>query len=126
MNPAVRRGLQALGVIAATVALLALLIDAVTPGPSGSIGSSWRRWRARREPSRAFHSAPARAPRFICSRRRGRARLNGRDFVTPDDVAAMAVPVLRHRLVLSPEAELERFSRGQAIASALSAVAVPR
>ncbi|MFZ0042944.1 MAG: MoxR family ATPase [Solirubrobacteraceae bacterium] len=55
-----------------------------------------------------------------------RARLAGREFVTPDDVAAAAPAVLAHRLVLSPEAELERFGAAQAVASSLSSVPVPR
>jgi MoxR-like ATPase len=54
------------------------------------------------------------------------ARLAGRDFVTPDDVARMAPPVLRHRLVLRPEAELERYRPDDAVAAALAAVPVPR
>jgi MoxR-like ATPase len=54
------------------------------------------------------------------------AQLAGRDFVTPDDVAGMARAVLAHRLILTPEAELERFGAGQAIASALASVPVPR
>ena len=44
------------------------------------------------------------------------ARLAGRDFVTPDDVRRMAAPVLRHRLVLTPEAELERYTPESAVA----------
>jgi MoxR-like ATPase len=54
------------------------------------------------------------------------ARLAGRDFATPDDVARMAPPVLRHRLVLRPEAELERYRPDDAVAAALAAVPVPR
>jgi MoxR-like ATPase len=54
------------------------------------------------------------------------ARLDGRDFATPDDVAAMARPALRHRLLLRPEAELERFRPDDAIEAALRAVPVPR
>jgi MoxR-like ATPase len=54
------------------------------------------------------------------------ARLDGRDYVTPDDVAALARPVLRHRLLLRPEAELERFSPDDAVAAALEVVTVPR
>ena len=54
------------------------------------------------------------------------ARLAGREYVTPDDVARMAVPVLRHRLVLTPEAELERFTPDAAVRNALDAVPVPR
>jgi MoxR-like ATPase len=54
------------------------------------------------------------------------ACLAGRAFVTPDDVAAMAPAVLRHRLVLRPEAELERYRPDDAINAALQAVPVPR
>ena len=54
------------------------------------------------------------------------AWLNGRDFVTPDDVVRLAPRVLAHRLLLSPEAELERFTPAAAIEAALAAVAVPR
>lgn len=54
------------------------------------------------------------------------ARLFERDYVTPDDVAFIAPPVLRHRLILAPEAELERFSTDAIIAQALQQVTVPR
>jgi MoxR-like ATPase len=54
------------------------------------------------------------------------AAMAGRDYATPDDVARMALPVLRHRLILSPEAELERYRSEDAIATALSMVPVPR
>jgi MoxR-like ATPase len=54
------------------------------------------------------------------------ARLRGRAFVTPDDVVAMAPVVLRHRLVLRPEAELDRLTADAAVGNALAAVAVPR
>jgi MoxR-like ATPase len=76
-------------------------------------------------PSVSLGASP-RATVHLLAVAKAHARLAGRDFVTPDDVGAMAVPVLRHRLVLSPEAELERFGAAQAIASALSAVPVPR
>jgi len=52
--------------------------------------------------------------------------LAGRAYVTPDDVARMAAPVLRHRLVLTPEAELERYEDTDAVRTALGEVAVPR
>ncbi|MEA2439069.1 MAG: MoxR-like ATPase [Thermoleophilaceae bacterium] len=54
------------------------------------------------------------------------AAMAGRGYATPDDVARMAVPVLRHRLILSPEAELERYRAEDAIGTALSMVPVPR
>jgi MoxR-like ATPase len=57
---------------------------------------------------------------------RGAALLAGRDFVTPDDIAAMAVPVIAHRLILRPEAELERFEPADAVRAALRSVEVPR
>ncbi len=76
-------------------------------------------------PSVTLGASP-RAAVHLLAAARARAQLHGREFVTPDDVAAMAVPVLRHRLVLTPEAELERFGPIQAITTALSSVPVPR
>ncbi len=46
--------------------------------------------------------------------------------MTPDDVVTMAPAVLRHRLLLRAEAELERYSPDDAVATALAAVPVPR
>jgi MoxR-like ATPase len=57
---------------------------------------------------------------------RAYAALQRRDFVTPDDVKAMAVPVLEHRLVLRPEFEIEGMSIGEVIQTILQLVAVPR
>lgn len=54
------------------------------------------------------------------------ARLWGRHFVIPDDVSRVAPVVLRHRLVLKPEAELERLSPDAVIANAVNSVPVPR
>ena len=54
------------------------------------------------------------------------ARLDGRGFVTPDDVVAVAPAVLRHRLLLRPEAELERYTAGRRGRAALATVPVPR
>ncbi|WP_110240779.1 AAA family ATPase [Nocardioides gilvus] len=54
------------------------------------------------------------------------AWLNGRDFVTPDDVKALAHSVLVHRLALRPEAELEGVDTGAVLSSALGSVPVPR
>lgn len=76
-------------------------------------------------PSVSLGASP-RAAVHLLAAAKARARLSGREFVTPDDVAAMATAVLRHRLALTPEAELERFRPVDAIASALSAVPVPR
>ncbi|MCB0976586.1 MAG: MoxR family ATPase [Acidimicrobiales bacterium] len=54
------------------------------------------------------------------------ARLWGRHYVIPDDVIRVAPSVLRHRLVLRPEAELDRVTPDVAVANAIAAVAVPR
>jgi MoxR-like ATPase len=54
------------------------------------------------------------------------AWLVGRDFVTPDDVKALAQATLAHRLGLRPEAELEGVEVGQVLDSALGSVPVPR
>ena len=54
------------------------------------------------------------------------ARLAGRSFVVPDDVVAVAPAVLRHRLQLRPEAELERYTPDDAVRAAISAVPIPR
>jgi MoxR-like ATPase len=76
-------------------------------------------------PSVSLGASP-RAAVHLLAAAKARARLAGREYVIPDDVASMAPPVLRHRLVLTPEAELERFGTSEAIASALAAVPVPR
>ena len=67
-----------------------------------------------------------RAAVHLLAAAKGEARLDERGFVTPDDVAAVAHDVLRHRLVLRPEAELERFTTDAAVDAALGTVAVPR
>jgi MoxR-like ATPase len=81
--------------------------------------------RTRELPSVTLGASP-RAAVHLLAASKAAARLEGRSFVTPDDVARMALPVLRHRLVLSPEAELERYRPDDAITAALSSVPVPR
>jgi MoxR-like ATPase len=53
------------------------------------------------------------------------AALRGRDFVKPDDVKELAVPVLAHRLILTPEARLRGRSAGDVVRTLVSRVAVP-
>ncbi len=57
---------------------------------------------------------------------RVRAASSGRDFVTPDDVKEMAPAVLRHRLMLHPDAELEGVTPDQCVAAVLREAPVPR
>ncbi len=54
------------------------------------------------------------------------ATLQGRDFVLPDDVKVTAKPILRHRLLLKPEAELEGLTADAVIDALLESVPVPR
>jgi len=56
---------------------------------------------------------------------RGRAALNGRDFVTPDDVKAVAVPALAHRLTLRPELWVQRIKGDDLVREALDSVPTP-
>jgi MoxR-like ATPase len=54
------------------------------------------------------------------------AWLAGRDYVTPDDVKALARPTFRHRVQLRPEAELEGVSPDGVLDGVLASVPVPR
>ncbi len=54
------------------------------------------------------------------------ASIRGRDFVTPDDIKTMARPVLRHRLILRPESEIEGYDGDRIIESVFQSVEVPR
>jgi len=57
---------------------------------------------------------------------RARAALEGRDFVVPDDVKRVAPAVLRHRILLRPEAEIEGMTADRAVREIIDAVPVPR
>jgi MoxR-like ATPase len=63
--------------------------------------------RATRESAELSSGASPRAAVLLANAARARAALEGRDYVLPDDVKALAVAALRHRLVLSPAAEIE-------------------
>jgi len=54
------------------------------------------------------------------------AAMSGRDFLIPDDVKAVAVPALRHRVILRPEADIEGLSAADVIEGVLAEVPVPR
>ncbi|MBI2266099.1 MAG: MoxR family ATPase [Armatimonadetes bacterium] len=54
------------------------------------------------------------------------ATLRGRDYVVPDDIKSLAYPVLRHRLLLRPEAEIEGLRTDDVIRTILASVEVPR
>lgn len=57
---------------------------------------------------------------------KGAAAYSGRDYVIPEDIKKMAIPVLRHRIILKPELELEGVKADQVLQDILSKVKVPR
>ncbi|MER6503557.1 MoxR family ATPase [Streptomyces sp. NPDC001455] len=82
--------------------------------------------RATREsPSLSLGVSP-RGATALLSTARAWAWLTGRDYVTPDDVKALALPTLRHRIHLRPEAEMEGVTPDSVITSVLAHVPVPR
>jgi MoxR-like ATPase len=81
--------------------------------------------RTRELPAVALGASP-RAGVHLLAVARAWACLNGRTYVVPDDVAALVTPVLHHRLILTPEAELDRFTSDQALQTVLATVPVPR
>ena len=54
------------------------------------------------------------------------AAIEGRDFLIPDDVKTAAPPILRHRMLLKPEADLEGITPDQVVAEVLAGIAVPK
>ncbi len=75
-----------------------------------------------RQHSRVYLGASPRASLAVTQAARARALVNGRPFVIPDDIKALAVSVLAHRLVLTPEAEMEGVARESIIENALEQV----
>lgn len=79
----------------------------------------------RQAPSLSLGMSP-RAATALLAAARAWAWLSGRDFVTPDDVKALVMPTIAHRLVLRAEAELEGVSIEAVLAGALDSISVPR
>jgi MoxR-like ATPase len=70
--------------------------------------------------------ASPRAANMLAVASRALAVLRGRDFVIPDDVKALAVPALRHRVVLAPGAEIEGLTAEAVVAQVIEQVPAPR
>ena len=70
--------------------------------------------------------ASPRAAAMIASATRARAALDGRDYVIPDDVKALALPALRHRVILSPAAEIEGRTTDAALKTIMDQTEAPR
>jgi MoxR-like ATPase len=82
--------------------------------------------RATRQHESVLVGAGPRATQSLIMAARASAAIAGRDFVTPDDIKVMAVPVLEHRVILRPEFEIEGLSVPEVIQQILQQIAVPR
>ena len=81
--------------------------------------------RTRDWPSLALGASP-RAAISLMRVAQSYAALDDRDFVIPDDVKQATLPVLRHRVMLRPEAELEGLDADRVLTDVMAAVPVPR
>jgi len=102
---------ETLGLVVVREELIAYLVDVV---------------RATRQHESVLVGAGPRATQSLIMASRACAAIAGRDFVTPDDIKAMAQPVLEHRLILRPEFEIEGLTVGEVIQQILQQIAVPR
>jgi MoxR-like ATPase len=82
--------------------------------------------RGTREHASLDVGASTRAANMLASAARAYAALLGRDFVIPDDVKMLALPVLRHRVILSASAEIEGLSADRVLSEILDRTAAPR
>ncbi|MFD9481724.1 MULTISPECIES: MoxR family ATPase [Streptomyces] len=96
---------------------------AVSPEIAGYVVDVCRA--TRESPSLTLGVSPRGATALLATARAW-AWLTGRDYVTPDDVKALALPTLRHRVQLRPEAEMEGVTADAVITAILSHVPVPR
>ena len=82
--------------------------------------------RATRERPSISYGASPRAATMLTTAARAYAAMQGRDFVLPDDIKALAVPALRHRIVLAPGAEIEGLTTEQVVRQIVEQVPAPR
>lgn len=79
-----------------------------------------------RENAFLYLGASPRASIAILNAAKGFAALRGRDFVTPDDIKDAAIPVLQHRVVVTPEREMEGITSTEIIKQIVDSVEIPR
>jgi MoxR-like ATPase len=73
-----------------------------------------------------YLGASPRASLAIMNASKAMAAINGRDFVTPEDILEVATPVLRHRIILTPDKEMEGITEDAVIQQILQSMEVPR
>jgi len=81
---------------------------------------------ASREARELFLGGSPRASVALLQASKVHAALQGRAFVTPDDIKAVALPVYRHRIILKPETMLEGLDADAVIGRILNSIEVPR
>ncbi|MGL6343094.1 MAG: AAA family ATPase, partial [Waterburya sp.] len=81
--------------------------------------------RTRQHPDLILGASPRSAVAWLTATK-ANAYLSGRDYVIPDDVKEVSAPLLRHRLLLKPEAQLDNVKIDEVIESILKQVSVPR
>lgn len=79
-----------------------------------------------RENAFLFLGASPRASIAILNASKGFAAISGRDFVTPEDIKKATIPVLQHRVIVTPEREMEGVSSTEIIKQIIDSVEVPR
>jgi MoxR-like ATPase len=82
--------------------------------------------RATRETADLQSGASPRSAAMLALAARAKAALDGRDYVLPDDVKALALPALRHRVILSPAAEIEGRRADEVIQALIDQTEAPR
>lgn len=110
---------------AARLASVAQAVKAITLAPE-VVDYVVRLVRATRETAELSSGASPRAAVLLANAARARAALAARDYVLPDDVKALATAVLRHRLLLSPAAEIEGRQIEDLVAALVEQTEAPR
>jgi MoxR-like ATPase len=73
-----------------------------------------------------YLGASPRASISIMEASKALAAINGRDFVTPEDIKKVAAPVLAHRIMLTPEREMEGLTAEQVVKQIVDSIEIPR
>jgi MoxR-like ATPase len=81
---------------------------------------------ATRQHKSLYLGASPRASLALMHASKATAAMQGRDFVTPEDVLEVAIPVLRHRLLLTPEKEMEGITEEEVIRQIIQSIEIPR
>jgi MoxR-like ATPase len=122
--PSTLDDVQAIGDASSFLAIRAE-VDAVTVGDAVISYVAGIVRQTRNLPSVSLGASP-RAAIHLLAASKAWARISGRSYVIPDDVTSLVPVVLRHRLTLTPEAELDQFTPELALQTVLASVPVPR